>query len=585
MVDFSSSKVLLRNFLLLAFAFIDGPTVDKEKNRTYDLVGVSEDNHRMLLGFKAKVGEDGYEDHPKIKYTHKSDIHLVIPCAFLRESKSMSYLLVCRGGSGFTNHIYFPPEADEEEKILNIGSSTSIPLLYADPETLQPLLLIQRSGKVESVRIETKENFDAVTMPSKYGPLSSNHSSAFVDVVGDLKADLALMVGEGSSRKLRILRNLPTGFEQVHELGLPRAMGPMMFGDFRKTGMNDLAFVYTNSRGKAALRVYYNNNTRECIQMVNKTHFSTSNKFNEKIYTEDNVFEKELEDLGIKYAPVFDTGGSYGSIPCGTFVADLHANNKLLFFLTMKEEGSWRAGERKLICAIRPVVKGGRIEDLEIPKSLEGISNIRGTFSVTCADYNNTGREAILINYITEDKMVLASFKNDLSKENLKLSLTSILPTSAKRRKCYGCVTQGASYLALYSVYEKTSIIGSQMSQSSFLHLRHSTAFLGLSQNNYIVDNLVIGTPGRGEKLDSLYTISSAVIPNTDLVFYLGEKGKCFVESHFIIGPHTKKILMVLLTVGLVNLIVVLLFQSRDRMKRTRSRSADNMHPLFSTLT
>jgi integrin alpha FG-GAP repeat containing protein 1 len=587
MVDFTSEKRLLKAFLLMAFAVVDDPKKGKSKHRTYDLVGVEEGRLNRLLGYKARVGEEGYDHDPELRYDHHEEIHLVVPCAFLK-NQATGYLLVSRRGRReFSNHIYFPAEGKEKEELLDIGKSASIPLLYADPETLHPVLLVQRSStRIESVRIKSKSKDippESEVMAPEYGPLSSDHSSASVDVVGDLKSDLVLMVGEGGQRKLRILRNLPTGFKQIHEMKLPGTMGPMIFGDFRRTGMNDMAFV-CEENGKHLLRIYYNRNSRDCVQLVDNSRFDTNDKFVPEIYTDSDMFEADLKEVVGSRRPVFDTGDAYGKIPCGIFAADPHANNKLTFFLTMLEEGSGNEKERRVVVALSPVVKDGRIEELVVPEGFTDISKLRGVYSVACADYNNTGREAVLVNRLLNNEVSLFAFKNELSKENLKLSLTSIFPMAEKEAKCYNCEVLGVSYMISYSIYEKVNIIGSQQSQSSFLHLRHPTAYLGLSQNNYIVDNLIIGAPGRG-KFNALYIISSAVIPNTDLIFYLKEGGKCLVESHFILGPHFRRILTVLGTVGVVNLIVVLLFHSRDRMKRTSSRSASNMHPLFSTLS
>lgn len=559
MVDFRLKKTLLGGFILLGYT-------DILNKRTYDLVGVDQDR-RKFQGYSYSIDEKAYKK--EFEYSHTSNVHLVIPADFTGEG-SVSYVLVTREGDGrYSNWIYFRDDNKKE----NLGESTAVPLLYADAEDLRPQLLIQRSGSLERVRIGKDRSVTRDTV-NEYGRLHKDHSSAFVDVDGSMKACLCLVVvGERSDKMLKILSNKREGFTECFTMDLPENIGPLVFDDFNGDGMNDMAFVQKEN-GEHFLKIYLNTNSRikDAKQKRRSAGFLLQDP-STRIFSDAKVVVANLSEMFPDFEPVLSSK-DFGGIQCGIFTADLRAKGKPDIFLSMKnKDGNTRVVALENQSTLEAVKFG-------TPSYGKDLSEVTNIISMSCCDYNNTGREAIFLNRVEGGSPSLEAYENDLSKENLKLSLSTILPEVEKQM--YGSGIPGVSYLVSCEG-GKRIILSSQMSYSTFVHLKHPSAYIGLGTMSLIIDGLVVGVPGH-DAYNELYVMDSIAIPNSDLIVYIRKNGNYSVESHFVIGDHFRTIICVLLTVAGVNLVFILLLQYRDRRRVVKAKNLDKLHPLFSTL-
>lgn len=555
MFDLSSKKkALMESFILLAYS-------DILNKRTYDLIGVGDDRKR-LKGYNYDIDKKDYIS--AFTYNHDKDIHLVIPADFTGEGTTC-YLLVTKKNDGsYSNEIY----RRGKEGTIEVGDTNAVPVLYASPDDLHPQLLLQQDNGLISVRIKPDGSVETDEEFKDYGELHEDHTSAFVSLDASMKAYLCLVLEEDSKKVLRIL---PTKREEgeaalrsLPKIDLPDDIGPLVFEDFNGNGVNDMAFVCCEG-SSYMLRIYSSSGSesgrsknagliRGCLNNLHK---------------EVNI-SKEFPGL----TPVLKSDDEFGEIPYGIFTADLRAKGRPDFFFIMKDKD----GDKKVVALENHSTPSEFI--FKVPDYNKELSAITNVISISCCDYNNTGREAVFINRIDEDsgKPMLYVYQNNLSKENLKLSISTILPKVGKQK--YGSGIPGVSYLL---ENKDRTIIANQMSYSSFVHLKHPATYIGLGTMSFIIDTLVIGVPGYGDYA-GLYKIDSVVIPNTDLIVYIKEKGDYSVEAHFFIGDHFKTVIGVLITVAGANLIFVLVLQYRDRRRVVKAKDMDKLHPLFSTL-
>ncbi|CAD25859.1 hypothetical protein [Encephalitozoon cuniculi GB-M1] len=560
MVDFGASrKTLLTGFILLAYS-------DILNSRTYDLVGVDQ-GYTTFKGYHYNAEKDMYDE--VFSYKHKEKIHLVIPGDFTGTG-SVSYVLVTKKGPGeFDSYIYFR-DHDESK---HLGESTSAPLLYACPEDLRPQLLMQCSSGLKKVRVDEDRN--VIKEPvDEYGKLHRDHTSAFVELDGSMKACLCLVVDDGNGGKLlRVLSNRNGEFVNYFEMSLPNEIGPIVFGDFNGNGMNDMAFVQKSGE-KYLLKIYFNSTSRVNRRRRRLLGGFLPHQVDSTVFSEGDMKVVDLSEEFPNCTPVLKSDDHFEGLPYGIFNADLRAKGRLDFFIVMKDMDS--------ITRIGVLENNSVPDDIQLEKAEyhEDLFRLKNVISISCCDYNNKGREAVFLNRVVDNDAVVEAYRNDLSKENLKLSLSTIHPENQK----YGSVVPGVSYLVSYGDGERI-IISNQVPYSTFVHLKHHVAYIGLGTINLIVDSLMIGTPGKsGSPYAGPYVIDSIAIPNTDLVVYLGKNEKYTVEAHFIVGDHFRTIIGTLLVVAGVNLAFILLLQYRDRRRIIRAKNMDKLHPLFSTL-
>lgn len=559
MVDFSTSRrTLLTGFVLLAYS-------DILNSKAYDLVGVDQ-GYSSLKGYHYDAEKDMYGE--VFSYKHKEKIHLVIPADF-SGTGTVSYVLVTRKGAGrFDSYIYFR----DVDEIRHLGESKACPMLYACPDDLRPQLLVQYGDRLKRVRIDEDRNI--IKDPAdEYGVLHHDHTSAFIELDGTLKACLCLVVDDGRGGKaLRVLSNRNGDFVRYFEMKLPSDIGPIVFDDFNGNGMNDMAFV-ERSGDRYLLKIYFNSTSRVGCGGRLLGGF-LPHQVDSTVFSDGNMRTVDLSKEFPNCVPVLRSDEHFGGLPYGIFTADLRAKGRPDFFIVMKDmDNSTRVG----------VLENNSVQDdvsLVKAEYSDELFELKNVISISCCDYNNRGREAVFLNRVVDNDAALETYKNDLSKENLKLSLSAIHPEQQK----YGSVVPGVSYLVSYGDGDRI-IISSQMPYSTFVHLKHHVAYIGLGTMNLIVDSLMIGTPGRnGSPYAGPYVIDSIAIPNTDLVVYLQEDEKYTVEAHFIVGDHFKTIIGSLVAVAGVNLAFIMLLQYRDRRRIIRAKNMDKLHPLFSTL-
>lgn len=554
--------ISITNFILLAYT-------DLFNKRAYDMVGTKEDPMDFVVysyDRKEKVMKNTYS------YRHDSNIHIVIPSSFDGNKKG-SFLLVTKNKNNtFRNVILF----SATNKVLKLPNTTAPPILYTQNGTLKPVLLMQTKDNLLTVEIENDTKFNE---KKETGFLEDDerihpeHTSTFVDLTGDHKADLALVILKNDEKYLKVLENTSGGFNKLFEMKLPKKSGPLVFNDFNKSYMNDLAFV-SEEDGKYYLNVYYNTNERKDIMAYKLVEQDLKlDNFNKNIFsTESKYFMKQdLSKINSDNLDFCLSCESLGGIPSGIFDTDIDLDKNVEIFLTAK-----KGNEGNIIVPLR---FNKNSKEFEVYTEMNYLNKEKNVLSFSTCDYKNEGRELCVINKIENNTSVLKILPNVLSKENMKISVTTVLDET---KTLYGNGVVGTSYLL--SIDEGAGIcLGNSLPPGPFLHLKNQTATFGLGCLTFHINILRVTVPSYGD-FEKTYVVQYDIVQNLDLIVGVGKNGKFNIRAFIIAAVYILKIFFVLFIVIILNFIIVGILHLRDARKQREARTKDSMHPLFRSL-
>ncbi|TBU07981.1 hypothetical protein CWI36_0199p0020 [Hamiltosporidium magnivora] len=534
---FGIPYTICEDFILLAYG-------DVENKRKTDFIGTSLDKRTMMVYSYCRNSNT----YKKILQSEVFDdeIEHIIPADFDMSGK-ISFLLIFRTGILYRNKILF-----QEKAINNLPNTERIPILFADLE-LQPCLLVQINKEIKLLHKITKENFK-IEKFLEIEDLSLSHSSSFVDVDGDLKADLIFVTNENDNNKIVIFTNSNMNYERSPNEILIGKTGPIVFGNFVGDGSNDIAYIseenknwYLNILINKKLKFCSNKNKEKCID------------WQENIGTKatDWGFEKDSEyhiriPLKRFYKDLIPITflKEIGNIPGGITVTDLNMDGRPDLILTFFD--------KKLNSNVFRILEntGEFGENLFRPVTYETfLYKMKGILSVSSADPENIGTEGLVINREYDGTYILEYSRNYLGSGNLKLSAITILPETSK--KAYGSAIPGVTYF--FELYETSDIrIMTQMSQSSFLHLQHPAVFFGLGTLNLLVDEIFISLP-MTSSYKNIYSIDNKIIPNSDLVLK-PENTKIAVELFLNLTKYAIYTSIVVIIVLIINILLVYIF-------------------------
>lgn len=398
---------------------------------------------------------------------------------------------------------------------------------------------------------------------SVQGIVVKDHTSAYVDVDNDNKADMALDAqdDDGVRVLILVLTHPSTIDKKIQRLELPDGSGPLIFEDLNGNGRVDLCYVCTSSEGNHVM-----------------IHFNQYASEGDEVFSHETKTRKiDLSEMYPEYDPVVRVA-DLGNMPGGIFVYDMELKQypnivllmvnkttgeydlKILTSVTEKDDGSFfsRKSERK---------DGIQFEISKYRKALS--LDYKHILSVSCWDPDSLGREGILVNAVNDGKYELAYFENNLEVNHYKLSLITLDGRrNADGNIAYNCPIPGVSYRVFF---DNKTLVNNQMTQSTFLHLKKPIVTFGLGSTNMLIKNIQIGIPHA----TSIMEVDQKIIPNSDLVFTY-RNGKISIELLLKYGYYIQIVFIVLLVVLFLNLLVVLLFRYLERSKKKLEKKKES---------
>lgn len=519
--NLGEEEMLVNDFLLMAFS-------DTKSRLGLDLVGVSMDM-KTLFVYSGIGSTPNYK--LALRKDHKKKINNVVPADY-DSSGNVSYLLVSRKDAGYENTVFFSHAGE----VVPLDKTVAPPLLfcYQNP---RPALLMQTQKETYALKFsknrELVKSFFDIDVPTMH----HMHTSAFIDVTGNLLADLVLETQTKDGRYLEVLENKNGVFQKASRCRLPENIGPLAFSDFNGSGLIDVAFV-SKEGGKDYLNVLFN--TGKSVER----------------FTGDSARRISLESIKPGYEAVLRNNDF--DMPAGIFVSDVFCNSVPQIVLMMKSRNS----NSVFHLLMENTGKGSFKPNKKIFAALPR----RNIVSMCLVDVINGGAESPVVNYYENGKYHLSLYRNSFPiarKYHLKV-LTYDCNTS---KESFGSVLPGVSYRYRHMETPEKSI-SFQMPQSSFPHLQHPFVFLGLGTMPHLVEFEGVGIPFYN-RVGRVFTIYQKIIPNSQLALR-PQNDTLRLYLNLVVGQRIKTVFFVLVAGLFVNLVLLLILYIRGR-KRERS--------------
>lgn len=575
-----ADEISISEFVLMAYEH-------NKDDMTTTMVGTNPEGTIIrLISFENGKLEPKIED-----YNGFSSIHFIIPVDIHHQNKS-SYLLIYSRTNYFSIECFEPWHKNTLEIITQCDS---IPLVIAN-ENNDTCLFYQFENQTMIYDLKNKVTINVEFETRK---LIFNHSSAFIDVDGDLVPELVLFVRENNENFISIYSKINKTYKKTCEINISKysdLLGPFVFGDFDVSGGCDIAFVSQDKDGYY-LNVLLNKRTRVKDKTVkNKKHLNHDNhtKKEKDFYDTDTNFKrfllKDPHQENLKFVPFLKGEKTMKNISCGVLVVDINLDSYPDILIAGK------VGDKPYICILENLYGTTNSVDLlftphlyPIPykptthKNKAGIivaDPIPTIISVSIADILNEDEEFLIINYEKNNNYHIQCIRNNTSKDFYKISVTT--KYLGKNFKDEQKIVPGIGYKYFIDENDVTRI-GHQFTQSSFLHLQAPFLTLGLGPVNFLIDKFYIGGP-KQSGIDAISVVKTKIIPNSIVVFKPNDRGYVAVELYLRFKDYFLNIFLVLLLVLIVNLIIVFYGYKKEVRKERQNRKLESHFFNFSAL-
>lgn len=523
------------------------------------LVGVDNANELCFL-YDYDIISSVFKSHKKLELG-KDEIVNIIPLGATKDE--LNYVVTTRAAPGkFKNRL-----CSKNTVKMDLMDSTTIPMLVTDMKDLSQLLAYGKDGSVMFYRISNGSMGNAKEYELNER-LSETHTSAFIDLTGNLRANLALNTVSGSENNLSIF-NFHTGATGlVQRIKLPKNIGPTLFYDSNDNQSFDL--IYVSVEGNASyLNLHYNKSVPKKVSEIAEHKGDLVSEYFDKI--NPSSIYNETPDVRINLSAMF--GGvaviQNENVPTGLFLADIYAHGQSVIFVTMLIDGV------KRVRALQITNQSGQ-ENSELNKQLEPYENVLG---ISVADINDRGKEDIFINYIRNGEAVLTLIKVSSPVQNYKLSALGF--RGPKDAQTY---TPGTTYMVIYNNKSKMRK-GAQMPSTSYPSLQHGIVFIGLGPTNFFISNVLARTNCSKGAYDH-HNVKNIIVPNSSIIFN-AEENMWTVKSIFLLTRY-RVVTIFLISSLVVNVFFLLFLTMREKSSANKSKSIaleENMlRPIFTAL-
>lgn len=453
--------------------------------------------------------------------------------------------------------------------------STSTPMIVAHPTTLKPLILFSSENDLNTCEINNGGS-ELLKIQSFKGRVPTGiHTSSFIDLTGDMHADLVLHTKDNDFNYIDIYKLVSEGeLEEVESVKLPGTVGPILFSEISNPLAPDMVYVSDES-GIFYLNLWKNSSMDHFLSnFPNKL-----NDFREKISKNsvDTIFKQkiiklELNNILDSYKPVLM---NRDNMPSGIFLADLSGSGVKDIFLTVENK---QAGMQKVVAFNWDSSKAELT--MHDKCNLDLNTSFNYIHSVSVCDYNNSGSQNLIItgkdtNPDGDDYISVPYEFEGIAQEPGVSFLT--LVALANKKTFY---VPGTVITMLYENEEKfckTSL----SPQTSFQSLQPLKVFIGLGPTNLFIDWATIKAPSDDNMINRKDAVSF-LVPNTFSVFTLHDKNwrvqSFFSKLYFNITVYA------LLAVVIIFMTCFIILSIQEKRKYKRVMSKDSTRMIFNAL-
>ncbi len=463
------------------------------------------------------------------------------------------------------NHDFYLNEIyDDNGRISVLGNSEATPILVSDPDMLTPLLGLYKDGKLVFYSINEKHMLDQVFYILVN--LVKNHTSAFIDLTGDLRPNLVLIELIDGQKYLKIydfyksLNVVP----RKDKVRLPLEIGPTLFVDLSGNNSYDLLYVSIENN-HSYLNVHLNQIYQDFTQLRNRKNIIEflDKKQDNNVFLSDPTYKINLNDYFDGIPVINDENG----VPTGLYIADLNMSGTNHIFITMKHDNV-----NQLHCF---KFENGKLSISSFDSEFSDYKNI---ISISFSDIGDNGSQGILINHISDGKPVLVHLKGNPSQENT--NLTAI--TNVKIDENSSWHLPGATYLILYDSGKKCKK-ASQFVYSSYPSLQHKGIYVGLGNLNLFLECVIVRTNSSIKSYDIFKSPLNIIVPNSSIILSV-IKPNWTIQS-FYNQKRYNRVVFCLFCLFIINVFVLVILTIREKAALKKQETDENiMIPIFNAL-
>lgn len=514
----------------------------------------------LINTVKPFLSVNNYSGNTKINIPKKMKVLNIVSCG-VKNNKPAFKIVTFKNSETpdlFHNKIY-----DENNKESFLKLSKTLPFVVTDFDMLSPLLGFSEEGNLIFYAINEKNELDEIFKME--ANLAKNHTSAFIDLSGDLRPNLGLIEFVNNQKFLKIYDFYRNKSVFLSEIPLPNEIGPTLYADLNKTNRYDLIYISIENN-ESFLNIHLNKAPCKFsnIKNIKDLKKSLDEETKKNIYSNSPTYKINLRS----YIDGIAVIKNEDQIPTGLFLADLNMSGEIQIFITVKNKN-----QTKLRCF---KYENGNILISPFDAILSEYTNI---ISVSSADINDSGSQGLLINFILNGKPVLLHKKITPPQENTKL--TSITNLSINEKDFY--YLPGATYIMLYDSGKKFKK-SSQFVHSSFPSLQHKGVYVGLGSTNLFLDYIIVRTNSTNEAYDMFKTPLNVIVPNSSIKLSIA-KPNWSIQSFYGQGRYNV-VFFCLCCLFFFNLFVLiwLTFLEKSASKKKTETDENIMIPVFKTL-
>ncbi|KAJ2911205.1 hypothetical protein GGI21_000119 [Coemansia aciculifera] len=338
---------------------------------------------------------------------------------------------------------------------------------------------------------------------------ASPHSSAFVDLDGDCRADL-FIVCQGNE-EYQIWTSSPTGFVYSITGSLPSGAGPVSFGDMNGDGSLDMVVPIL---GKSQIYILYNEQKPLCIGALKGTgECRDFKRICEAGDAEQFKFsapaDAQIVDVGAMWSGetlLTSISDFQGQAPPAVRLGDMNLDGYPdMAFVTKLSNGNTQVRlVRSVACKGSECKVGSRkqLDGRSYVAVREGVAALdqvgSGAQDVSFFDVDGTGTLGLLIYYRdgSRQKRVTAMYNNFFTDAFFIKALACPRSKSAGGQCVGGMAGSTFKYVLVSDSGKKHVAQSAQAPQSAYRALFTPYTVIGIGRTNNYIEDFSVGSPG-----------------------------------------------------------------------------------------
>ncbi|KAI5150469.1 hypothetical protein ENBRE01_1513 [Enteropsectra breve] len=444
-------------------------------------------------------------------------------------------------------------------------SSKRMPIVLNDPETLEFIFGWQMSETEIGFHTVSESGWQEIRPMRLAGKFSEAHSSAMIDMTGDLEPNIVLNLEDSGVTVLQVYKLKKNALIPLFSIPVPRKISAVSYAVLKN--IPGLSILYlSEENGSLILNVHTKNNikiTEEVVDALKNKNYSknaaetTTNEYEARSVeiTHNEEFSPLFEDehglpCGLKYIDFFDEGNDH------IMVNYLSNNNK------------------RRVVGYKVTLADDKLRTEEQESAvLAAIDNI---LNVSVADCEGKGEITVQIMAINNGSIEMRVHKLDSAKDGCFMKIC-VVGADAKKNG----IPIPASFYCKYDE-SREPFIAFQNVYLSYPALENPGTVVFTDTTNFFIHRLVAKINYHNTELSSCI-FEDVLLPNTSILIAFDQKN--WRNATYFFDANTSGVGIALVVILLINTGLLIIFAMKEvKDLQKRGKKSEDLRPLISTL-